>query len=101
VGTLNSFATLARSVVLLMRVARSALATPKVICGCWSMNTTALSSGVYSSWYCVLLLFTLCCFRSLVETDRKEARASVVDCILLLRGPVAGRKHVGTRRGPS
>src|SRR5437016_2815789 len=50
-GTLNSLATRARRVTLLMSIARSMLATPKVICGCWSMNTMAESAGVYSLLY--------------------------------------------------
>src|SRR5207247_8169910 len=55
--TLNSFATRASSVTLLIMVARSLLAMPKVICGCWSMNTMAESAGVYSLWYWFMLLF--------------------------------------------
>src|ERR1700747_2180077 len=62
VGTLNSFATLARSVTLLIIVALSELAMAKVICGAWSMNTTALSCGVYSLWYCDIVLLPFVVF---------------------------------------
>jgi hypothetical protein len=45
-GTLNTLAAFAKPTTLLMIVCRSKLATPKSICGWWSMNVTTQLSGV-------------------------------------------------------
>ena len=49
VGTLNTFAALASATTLFFSICRSIDCTPNAICGCWSMKSTWLLSGVRRS----------------------------------------------------
>src|SRR5207244_2716528 len=49
VGTLNTFAALARATTLFFSVWRSIDCTPNAICGCWSMKMTCEFCGVRTS----------------------------------------------------
>src|SRR4051794_20657525 len=53
-GTLKIFAALARPMTLLKRSCRSIDATPKVICGWWSMKMTVQFAGVSRLWIWLL-----------------------------------------------
>src|SRR3954464_33592 len=85
-GTLKIFADLARPMTLLKRSCRSIDATPKVICGWWSMKMTVQFSGVSRLWIRSLAGITLSFRNGVLEPMETQDEARV------------GRASPGARR---
>src|SRR5215471_848904 len=98
-GTLKIFAALARPMTLLNRSCRSIDATPKVICGWWSMKMTVQFSGVSRLWIGLLAGMEISIGNGVVESTETPGHAGVgTTCQARRAGRALGRRTRGKDR---